>query len=370
LEPISPLSGRSGDWPPAAALPGLLGPLCTATAALARLDARTAAAPPALREGLVARLALREAAGWLALRGAWVHPLDLALRELGLTGAFDIAAHAGRARRAMPNTTPEAAAAGWQNAGLPAQFDAEAAARAALHLARLLRRLAGTRSADPFADVAAAAQSLGPLAPAAGAPDAARLARWRGAAEAADLPPLLAAARAAEGWMAGGVRDPPGAAEALLAAAALLARRRELLAVALPFWAAAPALARPGMDGLPRLRSDVAARLLGAGAGPLPSWPLAFLHLVAEAAQAGARELARLEDLAATGAAVVTRRDPRARLADAFAAALGMPVLTPRALAQRLKVTPQAATGLLRQLAAAGLVREITGRRSFRGFTA
>jgi hypothetical protein len=63
---------------------------------LARLDARADMAPAALRAGLVARLAFRKAAGWLAANGAWVHPGDLALRAQGLTGRFDTASQLGR----------------------------------------------------------------------------------------------------------------------------------------------------------------------------------------------------------------------------------------------------------------------------------
>src|SRR5579884_2949995 len=55
--------------------------LCDAEDTLARLDAIATTAPPAVREGLCARMAFAEAAGWLAYAHAWVHPLDLALRD-------------------------------------------------------------------------------------------------------------------------------------------------------------------------------------------------------------------------------------------------------------------------------------------------
>ena len=86
----------------------LLLPLAQASAALARLDARLACAAPAVAEGLRARLALREAAGWLAHQhGTWVHPTDLGLREAGLTGSVTAAAMSGRLRRALPVTTAD-----------------------------------------------------------------------------------------------------------------------------------------------------------------------------------------------------------------------------------------------------------------------
>jgi predicted ArsR family transcriptional regulator len=48
---------------------------------------------------------------------------------------------------------------------------------------------------------------------------------------------------------------------------------------------------------------------------------------------------------------------------------LRTPVVTARSLAEALSVTPQAALGLLRQLTAAGVVREATGRAAWRAFT-
>src|SRR5215204_5245192 len=52
--------------------PDFLRALCEAEDVLSRLDARALAVPEAVREGLAARLAFREAAGWLAHAEAWV----------------------------------------------------------------------------------------------------------------------------------------------------------------------------------------------------------------------------------------------------------------------------------------------------------
>ena len=92
----------------------LLGPALAASDALARLDARAGAASEPVREGLVHRLALHEAAGWLAAQSTWVHPLDLALRAGGRAGPFGLAAAVGRARTVMPNTVAASAGADWQ----------------------------------------------------------------------------------------------------------------------------------------------------------------------------------------------------------------------------------------------------------------
>jgi hypothetical protein len=110
------------------------------------------------------------------------------------------------------------------------------------------------------------------------------------------------------------------------------------------------------------LRSDAADRLVGWGE---PVWELAFLHLVAESARMGLRTLERLEVGAEKAAAGL---DKRARLPDAVDALLRTPVLTPMALAARLKVAPQTATAVLRLLQEQGVVREVTGRERFRAF--
>jgi hypothetical protein len=180
------------------------------------------------------------------------------------------------------------------------------------------------------------------------------------------LPPLLHAAHAAQSWMAAGITEPPAPAHALFAATGLVARAGVARAVFLPVWAAYPAAGFGERDALPGLRSDAADRV--AGWGRPVTWPFAFLHLVAEGARAGLRELDRLEAAAEAGRALAADRDTRSRLPDAIAALVRTPVLTPKALAVRLRVAPQTATALLRELQDKGVVREVTGRGSFRAF--
>ena len=72
---------------------------------IARLEASVAAAPDDLAAGLRARLALFEAAGFLAHCGPAVHPHDLALRDAHLTGSYTLAALTGRLREAAPWST-------------------------------------------------------------------------------------------------------------------------------------------------------------------------------------------------------------------------------------------------------------------------
>ena len=208
------------------AVASLLGPLCAAQDALARLDAAAALAPEPVRAGLIARLALREAAGWLAHEVCWVHPLDLALRDANLTGAPELAALAGGGGRALPHTY--AAGPAWDRTVQdPDQLPgADQAVGQALVLVRLWRRLASARTWRPLATIASAAAVLDPLG--RGPLDLERLAGWHAAfagTAATDLPPLLRAAWAAEYWMEGGISDPPSASQAVFAASLLLAPR-------------------------------------------------------------------------------------------------------------------------------------------------
>ena len=55
--PIQAKVRLPGGWPGNDATPAWLGPLCDAADALARLDARAAVAPDAVRQGLIARMA-------------------------------------------------------------------------------------------------------------------------------------------------------------------------------------------------------------------------------------------------------------------------------------------------------------------------
>ena len=91
-----------------------------------------------------------------------------------------------------------------------------------------------------------------------------------------------------------------------------------------------------------------------------------FLDCVAAAAKIGRDELVRLEEAEERGRALP--RTARSRLPEALEAVLRAPIVTARGLANSLDVTPQAALGLLRELTEAGIVREATGRASWRAF--
>jgi len=163
-----------------------------------------------------------------------------------------------------------------------------------------------------------------------------------------------------------GAEEGGDTAQSLFGAAALLAQAGPLRAVPLPFWAAYPALGQGGGsgEGLPGARADAPAQDVDASA----AWPAAFCCLAREAALSGLRELDRLEGAAERGRVAAKGLDRRSRLPEALDAALRTPALTSTTLASRLNMAPQTATALLRDLLAAGVVREITGRKHFRAF--
>jgi hypothetical protein len=110
-----------------------------------------------------ARMAYTEAAGFLAHAHAWAHPLDLALRDLGLTASTALAA-AGAPYRTLPQTFASTAnITAWAYPPLDVLPAGDAAIAEALALAGALRGLAGRSGTSTSARVAATAQALVPL---------------------------------------------------------------------------------------------------------------------------------------------------------------------------------------------------------------
>lgn len=331
----------------------LLLPLAVAEDSLSRLDALAGAASPAVQAGLAARMALAEAAGWLAVEEIWVHPRDLALRDARLTGSTAAALAGERLASVLPSTLREAEAA-------PVEAPADAAIERALALARALRRLATLQTVDPLDSAESFAAALGPLGPArwpvAASVPVPDFAVWRGgflkSGEAE--PALLAAAHAASRWMReAGEAEPvrPAAVQALLVAAILAKRRGRLRHVPLPFWCAFT-----GRMGVRRPALQAA------------HWPVAFLADVAESARRGLSELDRLNAAASRAQALAAKERSHGQAGKAADIALRQPVLTAAGLAAELGATPQGALLIIKRLMAAGILREATGRSSFRAF--
>src|SRR3954447_20280620 len=337
----------------------LLAPLAHAAAARARLDAAADAASPAVQQGLIVRLAYAEAAGWLASQGVTAHPVSLALRDRERVGRRELWLQhkALRQRRSVPTWEPDDA---W--------LEADERIARALALSRLLARLPAAD--NPLVDAPRAEAWLAPLAPQATPFDARHFAPWQAAhmpdgRRADPRPALLRAAEASLAWMESGTSDVPDAVQAIAIAVLLLKRMGTVDTVPPPLWAAWSALCAPDDPGvLPRLRGDTAARLAPRGA----SWPLVFLHLAAEAARAGSRVWTELRAAETAGLAFAAGEDKRSRLPATVDLLLRHPALTAPALARRLDITPQASLRLFARLEQAGLVREVTGRKSFRAF--
>ena len=337
-DPPGPFPGRMPS-PTANDAQQLLASLARAQDAIARLETRIETASAAIAEGLRARLAYREAAGWLAQAHMWIHPRDLALRDGAMTGSYGIAALAGRLDTALPATVARGS-----EIEVPPP---DVAVDQALRLARLWRRLAEMRSWKPLADTTAMREMLEALG-SRGSDTEAEITDWLAAVHMRENgPALIRAGRLARDWM-----NRPCAAsqgpEGPFLAACLWRDKGFGQAVALPFWSA------------PELYRNRLALRVGA------AWLAGFLECTAAAARIGSDELTRLQRAAEKGRALP--RTARSRLADALDAMLRAPVVTARGLADRLGVTPQAALGLLRQLVDAGIVHEATGRASWRVF--
>lgn len=293
-------SSLSPDW---------LIPLVAAQDALARLEAAVMMSTASVRDGLLVRLAYREAAGWLAHYGNWVHPVDLAFRDAGLTGSYAAADLGMRLPSVLPATMR-----GIGVATPPEDRDVAAA----LGHARLWRRLAELRSWSPD-----------------GLPDSAGI---------DGLPALLAAARV----VCGGARQEGLTATAVRAAAWIWRERGGTGWPGLVFWSAP-------VQQLHRLTLMPQAGLLAG-----------VLDAVAEAALLARRELSWLQaaEIQASGIAMTAR----SRLPAVVAVALRRPALTARMLANELGISHRAALDAIYRLVEAGVLREATGRAAWRGF--
>jgi hypothetical protein len=318
----------------------LLAPLARAQDAVARLEARIEAASSAVAEGARARMSYREASGWLSHSHVWVHPHDLALRDAGLTGSYGTAARADRLEPELPATMAQ----GSPLDALPSDVSVDLA----LRFARNWRRLAEHRTWKPIADAHALRETLQSL----GFGGAFRLAEaedWLASVSGRDEgPALIRAGRAARDWMNRSQSAVPLGLDAMFLGACYWRDKGFGRSISLPFWAA----------GEPR-HHRLALRV---GI----DWMASFLDCVAAATRPAGEELARLQ--VAEEKAHSLRASARSRLPDALRAVLRAPIVTARGLAESLDVTPQAALGLLRQLMGAGIIREATGRASWRAF--
>ena len=221
----------------------LLLPLARAQDGLARLEATAAAASEAVREGLRARLAFREAAGWLAHQGHWIHPTDLALRDAGLTGSYA----AARLGQRLPSVLPATTQAAEEAQDAPEDQDIALA----LTVARLWRRLGEQRTWRPLENL----EALAPLGE--GGPPEVLAERLRLLWPPDDLPPLVVAGIIARDWQGTGRRDRLSLAGIFLAACVWRANGGE----GLPLWSApVQRLHRPRAATAPRLARAVFGR--------------------------------------------------------------------------------------------------------------
>jgi hypothetical protein len=343
LEPPGPLRTRKKVPKPDFEHP-LLTPLARAQNAVARLEAKTEAASAIVAEGLRARMSYLEAAGWLRHAYFWISANDLALRDHGASTSYGAAVHEGRLENVLPATVAEHSDLG--EMAPTALIGIDLAANRALALARLWRRLAELRSWRPLADAEAVGEALKSLGCGRAAEEIVE--DWLGGLYLRENgPDLIRAGRAARDWMAQpGVRDrdPDG----MFLGACLWQQQNRDAPIPLPFWSA------------PETHHHRLTLKIGV------DWMAEFLECVTAASLTGLRELARLQEAEKKGRAIGSTK--RSRLPQAVDAVLRRDIVTTASLAKSLRVTPQAAWALLRQLEAAGMVREATGRASWRAY--
>jgi hypothetical protein len=319
----------------------LLTPLAEAQDAVARLEATAITTSPDVVEGLRARISYREAAGWLAHAHTWIHPQDLALRDAGLTGSYTAAVLAGRLDVALPTMAAQDSK--------PEAMPSDDMVGSALRLARLWRRLAERRTWHPVTDASAVRETLGSLGWSVTI-DHKAIEDWLDSVRRRDRgPALIRAGHGARDWMNRQGHADPLAMDGLFLAAGIWRDNGFGRDIPLPFWSA-PA----------QLHHRLALQV---GTG----WQAGFLACIAAAARAAREELARLQRAEAAGATLT--RTARSYLPRALDHVLRTPVVTAHGLADSLSITSQAALGLLRQLIAAGIVRESTGRAAWRAFS-
>jgi len=343
LEPPGPPRARKAASAPDYDHP-LLTPLARAQDAVARLEAKTEAASAVVAEGLRTRLSYLEAAGWLRHAHLWIHPWDLALRDHGATTSYGAAAFGDRLAAVLPATMAQQS--GLDEVAPSGTRGLDIAANRALALARMWRRLAELRTWRPLADAGAVQKTLQSLG--CRSLEQGVIEDWLGGIYLRERgPDLIRAGRAVLDWRSQpGVedRDPDGS----FLGACLWHEKNRPAPIPLPFWAAPdPHHHRLGLK-------------IGVG------WIAEFLECVAAAAIVGLRELVRLQEAEQKGRLLGSTK--RSRLPDAVDAVLRAHIVTTGTMAKALDVTPQAACGLLRQLAAAAIVREATGRGSWRAF--
>jgi hypothetical protein len=342
LDPPGPPRPRKQPAAPDYGHP-LLTPLARAQDAVTRLEAKAEMASPAVVEGLRARLSYLEAAGWLSCAHMWIHPLDLVLREGGaLVSSYWAASCSDQLATVLPATVAQHADLD-HVVGIGA-ISLDLAANRALNLARMWRRLAELRTWRPLADAEAVQNTLKSLG--FGRAEHKVIEDWLADVYGREQgPDLIRAGRAVIDWInQPGVkdRDPDG----VFLGVCLWRDKNRNAPIPLPFWSA----------------PEQYHHRLGLKFGL--DWMAQFLECVTAAAMTALRELARLRE--AEIKHMDLRATARSRLPDAFNAVLRTPVVTTDSLAKALHVTPRGALGLLQQLTAAGIVKEATGRASWR----
>ena len=313
--------------------------LIRAESAFSRLDAILEEVPPLVREGIIARITLNEASGYLAHHKARISPRDLALRAAGITGSYTAALEAGRLGGELIWSTGDI-----DPMEMPDDWDIGSA----LALTRHLKILATRKNLNVLGDIGRLVAILSDLG--VKTSDVERLEDWLGALPSQYSQPglLLPAWILAHGLPGRQREDKLDIGAAFLAAA----KAKEVGArSSAPFliWAA------------PTSRLD----RLGSQGGEV--FINGYLECVLEAMNAGIRE-ARIVQGAAEKIPELDRRAGSSLIAGARVA-IHEPVITVGVMAAKLRMTPRAASTVLLKLVEKGFLTEITRREAWRAYS-
>lgn len=329
---------------------GAITAIATAEDVISRLDASCSVCHVRIRNGLIARLAYREAAGWLTSITQWIHPNDLALRDIGLTGSFSAAALIGNLSNELPNTIGNEDQEDYFGT-LPEDH----AIDIALNYARFVKRIALFKTWNPLSSLNDMIEVMSKLG----------LDRyttksiyeiWSDTPLSDDQPKLVYAIKKALVWRELDQEAHRGYADLRCSfiMAALMKSNERLRTVVLPIWSGQPILQSRLNSESPFVKGEETVN--------------ACLKLIIESVHSTSRELLRLSDIHESLNDFIKKSTSRSKMPTVIDILFKYPILTPKALTNILKISDRSATGLLSELMKAKLIRESTGRKSYRGF--
>lgn len=335
--------------------------LSSATASLVRLDAVVGSLTPEVQAAAILRIGYAEAVGWLGFNSVNTSITSLALWSKKLLSNAQV----------VYSPRGKAFAGGWFDTDpLIDEFGDKAPASVSLDLATATRfivrstKLALSSTTLPVRYNARIRLALKDVS-------GVRLNRdaFTSLMESAASTPagLLAAGDLFFGWAERGCEGEAPGLQASLVAWSHLRQEGMLRTAPLPFWRHQVTTSSPVVSGhLPSLRPDLkASSKLIPG---VPDWLETWLYSVdisSKSALADTLQVSRSYDAAINR---LGNEHARSKSREIYLSCLKLFAVTPSIIATEVKITQDAALRGLLRLEMLGLIREVTGRKSFRAF--